>query len=314
MLAAPGRGILPSMIVRRSVIAGLVLLAGCDGASDGAGAESVAGAACGEEMSLVLRPDVPSPGDEAYLCFGFDVPRVAAGAPLLQGIDVRAPPAGAVALHHTALFATAEAFPDGPVRCESMPESALELRVWAPGSGALELPDGVALALPDGAARLIVQAHVMRVDEGPASDVAVDLCTAAGRPEHVAAWMPARAPVPAIRPHHVETSTAACTVASPLHLLSVWPHMHRTGAEIHGALLGADGARRAIIDVVPWDAEDQRTYSIDLDTASGDRIETTCVWENPGADYVFPGPGIDDEMCSQSFVAWPREAAHCDEP
>src|SRR5689334_9371817 len=78
------------------------------------------------EAVLAFRADVPAPGDEAYFCFGFD-PAVLAGSPL-RAIRIEAPPASApVVLHHVSLYAARGAFPEGPVRCEEMPDEAVGL-------------------------------------------------------------------------------------------------------------------------------------------------------------------------------------------
>lgn len=266
--------------------------------------------ACVVPLSLPAQPDPGAPGEEAYLCFGFDVPRATSGEMFLQGVEIL-PADSAVVTHHVAMFATSSDFSDGPVRCEQMPEDALELSVWVPGSGALRMPEGAAIAFPDGASRLVLQAHVMRVGEGPAGPLEVQMCLTDARPEHVGAWMPVRAPVPVIPPHQMESRSKECELSAALHLFSVWPHMHRIGTEFHGILHQKDGGDLPIVEVVPWDAGEQRTYFLGLDLAAGDRIETTCVWQNNTEQYVLPGPGIEDEMCSQSFIAWPREAARC---
>lgn len=266
--------------------------------------------ACVVPLSLSVQPDPGVPGEEAYLCFGFDVPRATLGEMFLQGVEIL-PADSAVVTHHVALFVTSSDFSDGPVRCEQMPEDALELSVWGPGSGALRMPASAAVAFPEDASRLVVQAHAMRVGEGSAGPLEVQMCLTDARPEHVAAWMPVRAPVPVIPPHQAESRSKECELSAALHLFSVWPHMHRIGAEFHSILHRKDGSAPPIVEVVPWDADDQRMYFPGLDLAAGDRIETACIWQNNTEQYVLPGPGIEDEMCSQSFIAWPREAARC---
>jgi hypothetical protein len=283
------------------------LLTGCDGAEPNAPAP---------EVVLAFRPDVPAVGDEAYLCFGFD-PALLAGSPLRAirietETETEAPPASApVVLHHVSLYAVRAAFPEGPVRCEAMPDEAVGLYVGVPGGDPLELPAGIAIALPEGTQRLVVQAHVLRLAEGPATPGRLHLVGVAEAPEHLAAWMPLRVPVPAIRPHHEEISTQQCTVSAPLHFVATWPHMHRLGAAFHGAVLPKTGGRRAFLDVDPWRFEEQRVYPLHETAEAGDAIESTCVWNNPGNEYVFAGPSVDDEMCGQAVVAWPAADAFC---
>jgi hypothetical protein len=265
-------------------------------------------AECAAPTALAFHADLPSAGDEAYLCFGFDAAPLAARA--LRSLSVEAPAAAPLVYHHVALYAVSGAFPDGPVPCEGMPAGAVELDVWAPGGGPLALPDGVGLLVPPGTQRLVVQTHVLRTASGPAATGALHLCVDDGV-QHLATWLPARAPVPAIRPHTVESSTAECRVSAPLHVVSTWPHMHRAGAAFHGAVLRVDGARAPLVDVEPWVFDPQRPYVVDAELATGDAIETTCVWRNDSDSYVLPGPLVSDEMCGQSLIAWPSEAARC---
>ncbi len=286
-----------------SVAIGLAaaLLPGCDGAEPEVPEP---------EAVLAFLADVPAPGDEAYLCFGFD-PGALAGSPL-RAIGIEAPPANApVVIHHVSLYAARGAFPGGPVRCDAMPDDVVELFVGVPGGEPLDLPEGLAIALPEGTQRLVVQAHVLRLAEGPAAGGRLHLRGVAHPPEHLAAWMPLHAPVPAIRPHHQEISAERCTVSAPLHFVATWPHMHRIGAAFHGAVVPMAGGRRAFVDVDPWRFEEQRAYPLHETVEAGDAIETTCVWNNPGADYVFPGRSVDDEMCGQALVVWPAADAVC---
>ena len=263
----------------------LVALVGCGGTTDA-------------PVELRFVADPGAAGSERYLCFGFDASPLA-GADL-GGIAFAAG-GGPVSLHHISLFASTETVPDGPVDCVTMPETAIPLNVWATGGGDLALPSELALAVPAGTTRLIVQAHALRTGDGTAATSSVTLAPRTGAPIR-AGWLPLRAPVPAIAPHTEARTQYPCAIAGELHVISTWPHMHRIGTEFHGAPL---------IDVVPYDFEAQRAYPIDVRLAPGDSIMTECVWFNTTDTTVLPGPEIDDEMCGQSLIAWPVEAAHC---
>jgi hypothetical protein len=118
------------------------------------------------------------------------------------------------------------------------------------------------------------------------------------------------APVPAIRPQHVETSSGTCRLAGDLHLWSVWPHMHLTGQEITVELVAA-GAATTLVDVVPWNFLAQKRYPLAVDAHAGDEIRDTCIWNNTSDSYVFPGPLTENEMCNAAFIAWPAANATC---
>lgn len=256
---------------------------------------------CAGERDLRFRPEVET---EEYRCFGFDAPPGPFSSVSLVSED------SPVILHHVALYATAGDYPDEIRDCEEMPEDAVELSVWAPGGAPMELPDDVGIALPANARRLVVQAHALRYGDGRAATSSIRICPA-DDPEHLAAWLPVRAPVPALRPHEVETSTAVCEIAAELHVLSTWPHMHLAGVAFHGAIIRADASREPLVDVDPWIFEEQRAYPVDVTLAAGDAVETQCIWRNDGDAYILPGPLTTDEMCGQSLIAWPAEAAVC---
>jgi hypothetical protein len=267
------------------------------------------GCASEQDHAVELRfvADPGAVGSEHYVCFGFDASHLA-GADV-GGIALDAQ-SGPVTLHHVALYASSAAFGDGPVDCEAMPSDAVPLNVWATGGGNLELPADLALVIPAGTSRLIIQAHALRIDGGAAAQRSLVL-TPRRDALHRAGWLPLRAPTPAIRPFHRETSTASCVVVSELHVVSTWPHMHRVGTEFHGRIVGASRAD-ALVDVAPWMFDAQRAYGVDALVGASDAIETECIWQNDSERTILPGPGVDDEMCGQSLIAWPVEAARCE--
>jgi hypothetical protein len=192
-----------------------------------------------------------------------------------------------------------------------MPAGAVGIDVWAPGVEALALPADTGLRLPAGTRRLVIEAHTLRVGSGAPQSASVTLCAGPTSPTNLAAVIGMSTPVPAIRPHHVETSQSACVLAGAVHLFSVWPHMHRIGQEISVRLLGPDSSARSLADVNPWDFWAQSRYSLDVDAVAGDQIETTCVWNNPSDSYVLPGLLTENEMCNAALIAWPASSATC---
>ncbi len=275
------------------VAAGVTGLVACSSAPD-------------ESLGLQFRAD-PGPAGEAYQCFGFDADVLNGSA--LGGIELDAP-AGSVALHHVAFYASPAEFADGPIECESMPDDAVPLHVWATGGGPIDLPEDVELAVPAGTRRLIVQAHALRTADGDPAVRTLMLTPRQGA-LHRAGWLPLRAPTPALRPHHVEESKATCSIGSELHVISTWPHMHQAGKTFRGSVL-RDGVMDSFVTVDPWSFDAQRAYAIDITIASGQLIETHCIWQNDTDKTILPGPSIHDEMCGQSLMAWPVEAAHCE--
>jgi hypothetical protein len=259
-----------------------------------------------QDVALQFTPDPGPVGGERYQCFGFDVTPLAADIGAIRFITADSP----VLLHHITLYATPSAFPDGPVDCLEMPSDAVSMNVWAPGGGDVELAPDVSLVIPAATQRLIVQTHALRMADGAAPTREIVLEPREPAP-HRAGWLPLRVPVPVIQPGQRTQMTASCALASSLHLVSTWPHMHQIGAEFHGTIVRGGAAIEPLVDVVPWDFDMQRAYLVDVDLAAGDAISTQCIWENLTSAPVLPGPRIIDEMCGQSLIAYPFDAARC---
>ena len=287
-----------------------ILLAACDGRTTVAvpsDADSKSSPECAGALTLSFVPDTAG-ASETYVCFGFD-----AGALGDRNISriawADSPPP--FVLHHAKLYAIPGDYPDGPTPCAGMPAGAVGLHVWARGGGNLILPRDTGLVLPAGTRRFVVEAHVLQVGAGAPAAASVSICPGPSAPTHLAAMMPTFAPVPAIRPQHTETSQASCVVAGPLHLFSVWPHMHLIGTEIDLDLLRGDGSITSLVAVTPWMFHAQNAYPLDVDIQEGDRIRTRCTWRNNSDAYVFPGLLTSDEMCNAGFIVWPAASAIC---
>jgi hypothetical protein len=250
---------------------------------------------------------VPELGDagEAYICFGFDA---------VEGRTIGAAHwrigTGAVTVHHALLYAVTADFPDGPVRCDGMPEGSVGLHVFSPGGDDLVLPSDMGLRLPDGTRRLVVEVHAIRTGAGTVGQSEVTVCSGPDAPVHLAAVMPTVAPVPAIRPHQEEHSTGSCALGAEVHLWSAWPHMHLAGKEISGELVHG-ASTTTLVEVSDWDFHRQKTYPLMIDAVAGDEVRVSCTWDNATPNYILPGPLTTNEMCNLAFIAWPAAAATC---
>jgi hypothetical protein len=300
-------------MARRGRLAGVIGFAGLVGCAlrppFDAAADGAVPADCVAPTTFAFVPDTGASA-EAYVCFGFDSGALAA---TIGRVTWTPPASGPFLLHHAKLYAVPGDFPDGPVACDGMPADAVGLDVWAPGTSELALPPDTGLVLPAGTRRLVVEAHTLRVAAGEPRPAAVALCAGPAAPANLAALMRASAPVPAIRPHHEEASSADCALAGDLQLWSVWPHMHLIGEEIALELVQPD-ATQSLVDVAPWNFLAQKRYPLAVHARAGDRIRTSCRWNNTGDAYVFPGPLSENEMCNAAFIAWPATAASCAAP
>ena len=256
--------------------------------------------------TLSFTFDAPA-GTERYECFGFDASALAGR--WLTGIEWKAPAPGSGAdLHHAALYALPQDYPDGPVTCDAMPV-AWTMHLWLPGAPPLELPPGVALGLPAGTKRLVIQAHVLRASIGPAGHASAVLHSTGEAPTHEARWLPAAGSVPALRPQMTQKTATTCIAAAPMHIVSSSPHMHLLGVAFQGAFVQSDGARSVFLDVPSWSFDQQNTYEVDRDVAAGEGVESDCTWDNTTDAYVLPGTSTHDEMCGQALIVWPAATA-----
>jgi hypothetical protein len=163
--------------------------------------------------------------------------------------------------------------------------------------------------LPPDTTKYVIQVHALRSQAGPAAAASVSVEASSVRPSIAATWLVVAAPIPAIRPRQTETSSGSCAASAGLHVGLAWPHMHRIGKEFHGSILRGAAPPEALVDVTSWNFGLQRAYPANTDLAAGDRVQTTCVWENPSDQYVFGGPKSTDEMCHQAILVWPAENA-----
>jgi len=272
-------------------------------------ADSSSPQACNADIIHTLAPDPDAMG-ETYLCYGFDARSLVQQT--IEGLLWNAPASGGVVWHHATLSAVPGDFPDGPIPCDGMPPGSTSLHVWAPGGDNLLLPEATGLELPETTMRLVVELHVLRASSASAGTGSLGICFNHEPVRNRARFFGVAAGIPALRPHTKETSSTKCTFAASTHLWSVWPHMHRLGTAIEAVLVRGTGERELLRRVEPWDFTKQRTYPLAVDLAAGDRLESTCWWNNETNEYVFGGLRTTDEMCNQGFIGWPETSLSCE--
>jgi len=257
-------------------------------------------------LTFTFPVDAPS-NSEIYTCYAFDAGSL--DNRWVRSIQWTAPSAGDVIMHHAILFAVSNWSQGAVSTCWAMPSPATGLQVWVPGSDSLVLPDDMGLELPPNTSSLVVQVHAIRVADGPATQGSVTVNTTSVLPNRVAAWLTMSAPIPALRPHMTDSSTASCVAAGSFNVIRDWAHMHLAGYEFQGSVLHQNGGVDPLVDVVPWDFYRQLTYTVDVNVSAGDQVQTTCIWHNNTDNYIFAGPLTTDEMCNQALLVWPAASA-----
>ena len=247
---------------------------------------------CGEHYKFVSnsngqKSSVP-PGEPPYYNMTIPAPW---GAATAQALKFKPIIDNAKVIHHYILYAADGSFVNG----------------WAPGDQGGTLPAGVGLQMPGGNYRLEVhynnQTGTTQMDGS-----GVELCVAkTPRPNTAAVhWLGSLLILVPARGRQDVTSTCVPSVsAGPVHLISVSPHMHKTGVHAKMVINRANGETVVVHDAA-FDFNDQRKYDVpDVLVNAGDTITTTCTFENDTNSLITFGQNTEDEMCFFFTTAWP---------
>jgi len=213
---------------------------------------------------------------------------------------------------------------DGEVgACKAIEPGAYLLGGFYPGSRDVLLPSDVGLALPSGAAAgFVLEVHYL--DPGALELIdrtGVRVCTA-----------PALAPnsrlkntaavhmlgtegicIPPVRQAYEVAGT--CTPHADqgnIHILSVWPHMHRLGRRMTVTIKRKNGTSELLHDE-PYNVSSTVLHETgDVIIGPGDKLETRCTYDNDQLFSVPFGEKVSDEMCFAFVTAWPAGALSID--
>lgn len=274
------------------------------------------------EPDLVVRraePYQPSYGSDGsdYACFRIDpglteTKLIGAITPFLDNKRV---------VHHMLLF---RGPPDGTDTCSGEEMLSDMLAGWAPGQEGWFLPEGVAYELEpsDG---LMLQIHYDDSQDNGKPDQSGLGLHFVDSAEHEAGVMwtgtifaPEGEPDGGFGEFIIPAGATdyevggACTVTEamgPITVFGVWPHMHEIGKSLNATMypgLQNPGDAQCLVDV-SWDFDDQRGYQFvhPVEMVPGDRIETTCLFDNPNSFDVRFGEETDDEMCFDFVMYYP---------
>jgi hypothetical protein len=90
-----------------------------------------------------------------------------------------------------------------------------------------------------------------------------------------------------------------------IHIINVWPHMHKTARRMKITINRANGTKEVLHDQ-PFDFNNQLAYpKPDIVLHGGDTMETRCYYDNNTSAEVHFGERTQDEMCYGFVTAWP---------
>jgi len=226
-------------------------------------------------------------------------------------------------LHHWLLYSTLGSEIDGaflPSIGTHIGDDAQLVAGWAVGGNDVDMPEGVGLRMPAPGSGLMLEWHYYNSTGAIAEDsTVVQVCVVpAGTLEHTAgmtwlgtedfnglAGMP-----PGQRGDYGGTcfpSREGMNDSDPIHIFTLWPHMHKYGRNMRSAVNRADGRVEEVFNK-PFDFNQQITYDAGIDLFPGDTITSTCTFDNTSDFAVAFGPSTEQEMCYQFAFSYPAGA------
>lgn len=263
----------------------------------------------------ILAPDfaVSTTDIDRYQCFTFEAP--VEEARFIRRFEMIIDQSEV--LHHLVFLRDTDLnAPSDNYECKrngGMPPGSEYLYAWAPGQGAFEFPDGGLRVEPG--ERFIMQIHYNNSPglEGITDESGVRLYLAP--PEGPEYGMFSPGPLGfSIPPRETRTVLSQCRVQEGTTVLAGMPHMHEIGSAFNQEVRRGEDTIMPFIDLSGWVFETQLFYSTPFTFEAGDRLVTSCTFENPTDSTVFSGTDTADEMCFNfMYVTPPPEDRFCDE-
>lgn len=182
------------------------------------------------------------------------------------------------------------------------------LYAWAPGTGAIEFPDG-GMAIEPGDS-FIVEVHYNNgagiPDAVDNSGVRMWVADPVGTEYGMASPNTWRMNIP---PGESREYTHTCKATMDFDVHAGMPHMHEVGSTFSHTVERADGSIESLIELTGWSFEAQYFYEMPVHINEGDILRMTCGYVNDTDQTVVAGLGTSDEMCFDFLVVTPASAA-----
>jgi cytochrome c5 len=261
----------------------------------------------------------PVPGGEHYVSFFFKSPWQQPS----ELISFKTLADNRKLLHHWLLYTTIGNDMDGtfaPGIGTHIGDAAQLLAGWAVGGNDVEMPQDVALRLPPPGSGIMIEWHFYNAGGALEMDTSsVELCLAPqGTRKNTAGmtWLgtenfngPLGMPARAMSDFGGTClpSRTGMNDTDPIHIFTLWPHMHQYGRHMKSVISRANGTQEEVFSK-PFDFNYQITYDTNLDLYPGDMITSTCTFENTSDLNVAFGPSSNQEMCYQFAYSYPAGA------
>lgn len=242
---------------------------------------------------------------DAYECFTFEAPE---GGGFISRMDAIIDEDRV--LHHLVLMKTNQAAGRqfGGVNCAAAGGDFYY--AWAPGVGALQFPPGGGVKLNQGE-RFLLQIHY---NNGAGIENVMDnsgvriFVTDQVETEYAMINLGSGIPGVTVPPGGIVEDSRTCTVRDDMTAFIGFPHMHEIGSEFHETIIRQDGTEESLIDITGFSFENQPFYDYNIELKAGDKIRTTCLYDNQTDRAVRGGFRTEDEMCFDFMFVTPANA------
>jgi hypothetical protein len=226
------------------------------------------------------------------------------------GIVIRPVIDNSKVIHHWLLFQDNKpGTPSGAVSGSGAHPSGQLLHGWAPGAESIDFREtGVDVGVELPQTTYTVEIHYNSSDANATDASGVEICTAKKKPANIAAlsWLGYdNSLLAGAFDGDSTTWTGTCKPMSsePIHILSVWPHMHLQGRHMKGTINRANGTKEILHDK-DFDFNYQSLYKKNVTLMPGESIVTECTYSKP----MSFGEATTDEMCYLFTMAYPKGA------
>jgi hypothetical protein len=249
--------------------------------------------------------------NQHYACFYFDMPWPEGAQGVYFAPELDAHPE---LVHHWVMYLDQNGNnPDGFVEtCSGLhPSSPTMVAGWAPGSDNNDLPPDVGMDLSPKNHKLLLEIHYFH--DGTSAPVGstsgVKICTSNKKLTNTATISLLGSEAISVPAHSMGTASGTCTPQynGEIHVLRSWPHMHQIGIGMQTEVMFQNGQKQML---GPWkfDFNTQISYPTPLLLHPGDKLTTTCQYDNTTDRVVSVGTGTDSEMCFNFVTAYPAGA------
>jgi copper type II ascorbate-dependent monooxygenase-like protein len=287
--------------------------AGGSGGSGGSGVVMPNNCTPDVVLAAATPYELPQNETDQYVCFSYEMP----AGPKRHIIAAAAAIDDTKIVHHLIAFQVPAGEGPGPepTPCSSVfPPGWKMIYGWGPGGLPLELPAEAGFPTEtDAPTRFVVQVHYSNLtrEAGHRDQTAINLCsTTQLRPNDadVVAFGGAPFRIPQGEKMRLDCSLDMAMLGGPpVRAFRAWPHMHKLGESFVGQVAHADGTNTPLGAVLDYDFENQISYAVDATITAGDRVTTSCTWNNlDGASDVFFGEETSREMCFNFISYYPR--------